>query len=258
MKVVNTNPTGAVNMMRPNHLQPPFDNPAVRQALLYAVDQQAFMQAIVGYDPKMYHTPHGVFCPNTPMASTVGLEPLQGPRDYPRAKERLKAAGYAGEKVSMLVATDYPQFKAIGDVMADSMSQAGMNVDYVATDWGTMLQRRNNKRPIQRRRLELLRHRLGRGGPPEPLQPLRHARQRRGRGRLARLVRQPEAGGAAQCLVGRAGHGRAEAGLRGHATPGDARRAQHPGRPVHAPTVYNTRITGVLNGFATFWNVRPA
>ena len=24
-----------------------------------------------------------------------------------------------------------------------------------------------------------------------------------------------------------------------------------------SPTAYNTRITGVLNGFATFWNVRP-
>ena len=65
-----------------------------------------------------------------------------------KVKEMLKQAGYAGEKVSMLVATDYAQFKAIGDVAADMMGQVGMNVDYVATDWGTMLQRRNNKGPV--------------------------------------------------------------------------------------------------------------
>jgi hypothetical protein len=64
------------------------------------------MQAIVGDDPAMYHTPHGFFCPKTPMASDVGLGPLEGPRDYDKVKEKLKAAGYAGEKVTMLVATD--------------------------------------------------------------------------------------------------------------------------------------------------------
>jgi ABC-type transport system substrate-binding protein len=106
------------------------------------------MEAIVGNDPSMYATPHGFFCPNTPMASTAGLDPLRGPRDYGKVKEMLKTAGYAGEKVVMVVATDYAQFKAIGDVAADMMTQSGMNVDYVATDWGTMLQRRNNKGPV--------------------------------------------------------------------------------------------------------------
>ena len=148
VKVVTTNPTGNVTMMRPNHLQPPFDNPKILQALLYAIDQQACMQAVVGTDPAMYTTPHGVFCPNTPMASTAGLEPLTGPRDYAKAKAMMKAAGYAGEKVTMLVATDYAQFKAIADVIADGITQAGMNVDYVATDWGTMLERRNNRGPV--------------------------------------------------------------------------------------------------------------
>ncbi|HKQ03135.1 MAG TPA: hypothetical protein VJ735_22660, partial [Actinomycetes bacterium] len=45
-------------------------------------------------------------------------------------------------------ATDYPQFKAIGEVAADAMAKIGINVDYVATDWGTMLQRRSNKGPL--------------------------------------------------------------------------------------------------------------
>jgi len=148
VRIEVTNPTGAVNMMRPNHLQPPFNNPAVLRALMHAFSQADFMQAIVGNDPAMYHTPHGFFCPKTPMASEAGLEPLMGPRDLAKAREMMKAAGYAGEKVAMLVATDYPQFKAIGEVAADAMGRIGMNVDFVATDWGTMLQRRNNKGPV--------------------------------------------------------------------------------------------------------------
>ncbi|MCO6419512.1 ABC transporter substrate-binding protein, partial [Siccirubricoccus sp. KC 17139] len=148
IKLEVNNPTGAVDMMRLNHVQPPFDKPAVRRAMLYAISQADMMQAIVGPDPAMYHVPHGVFCPGTPMASEAGLEPLKGPRDYAKVREMLKAGGYAGEKVAMLVATDYAQFKAIGEVAADMMNRIGMNVDYVATDWGTMLQRRNNRGPV--------------------------------------------------------------------------------------------------------------
>jgi len=148
VKIEVINPTGAVNMMRINHLQPPFDNPGVRRALLHAFSQTDFMQAIVGDDTAMYHVPHGIYCPNTPMASEAGLDPLKGPRDYDKAKRMLKEAGYAGQKIAMLVATDYAQFKAIGEVAADAMAKIGINVDYVATDWGTMLQRRSNKGPL--------------------------------------------------------------------------------------------------------------
>lgn len=148
IKIEVVNPTGAVDMMRLNHLQPPFDKPAIRRAMLHAISQADMMQAIVGNDPAMYHVPHGVFCPGTPMASEAGLEPLKGPRDHAKVREMLRAAGYAGEKVAMLVATDYAQFKAIGEVAADMMHRIGMNVDYVATDWGTMLQRRNNRGPV--------------------------------------------------------------------------------------------------------------
>jgi peptide/nickel transport system substrate-binding protein len=81
--------------------------------------------------------------------SEAGLEPLAGKREIAKAKEMMKQAGYAGGKVVMLIAIDYPQIKAMGDVMADTMHRLGMNVDYVATDWGTMLARRNKKEPIE-------------------------------------------------------------------------------------------------------------
>ncbi len=145
LKVYVADRTGAVEMMRPNHLQNPFSNPGIRRALFGAIDQASFMQAIVGDDAEMFHTPLGVFTPGTPMASEAGLEPYRGKRDYAKVKEELKAAGYAGEKTALLVPTDYITLKALGDVAADMMQKIGMNVDYVATDWNTMLQRRNNK-----------------------------------------------------------------------------------------------------------------
>ena len=148
IKVAVQDPTGGVERMRPNHLQPPFNNPGVRRALMYAINQADFMQAIVGDNPDMYYTPLGMFCPGTPMASDVGLEPLKGPRDYAKVKEMLKAAGYNGEKTVLMVPSDYVTLKALGDVAADMMGKCGMNVDYVVTDWGSMLQRRNKKEPI--------------------------------------------------------------------------------------------------------------
>ena len=42
---------GTLGIMKMNHLQPPFDNPAIRRALLGAVSQKDFMTAIVGDDP---------------------------------------------------------------------------------------------------------------------------------------------------------------------------------------------------------------
>ena len=63
-------------------------------------------------------------------------------------KRDILAAGYKGEKVVLLVPTDYVTIKALGDVAADMLRRIGINVDYIATDWGSMLQRRNNRGPV--------------------------------------------------------------------------------------------------------------
>ena len=51
------------------------------------------------------------------------------------------AAGYNGEKVVFLGAADVPRITAICEVGADVLSKIGLNVDYVSTDWGTVVQR---------------------------------------------------------------------------------------------------------------------
>ncbi len=147
LQVEITDPTGLMACMRLNELHPPFDNPAIRRALLKAVNQSDFMIAVAGTDPMLWHVPTGIFCPGTPMASDVGLEVFTGPRDYAGAKRDIEAAGYKGEKVVVLAPTDFPILKAEADVGSDVMRKIGLSVDYQAMDWGTVVQRRAKMDP---------------------------------------------------------------------------------------------------------------
>ena len=147
VQVEITDPTGLMACVRLNELHPPFDNPALRRALLKAVNQSDFMIAVAGTDPTLWHVPTGIFCPGTPMASDVGLEVFTGPRDYAGAKRDIEAAGYKGEKVVVLAPTDFPILKAEADVGSDVMRKIGLNVDYQAMDWGTVVQRRAKMDP---------------------------------------------------------------------------------------------------------------
>ncbi len=141
-------PTGYVGCLRMNEAQPPFDNPAIRRVLLQVIDQVDYMQAVTGDDPKLRHTPTGFFCPGLPMASEAGLEVFTKPRDFAAAKRALAEAGYKGEKVVLMGASDLPNLKALGDVSTDLLARAGFNVDYQVLDWGTVVQRRTRKEPV--------------------------------------------------------------------------------------------------------------
>ena len=150
VKVVVQEPSGQMSQIRFNQLHPPFDNPAIRRALLGAISQQDVVTAIVGTDDSLYNVPVGYFAPKTPMASTSGLDVFKGPRDMDKVKRELTEAGYKGEKVVLLAATDFPVLKAMSDVAADALKRAGMNVDYVATDWGTVVTRRASREAVDK------------------------------------------------------------------------------------------------------------
>jgi peptide/nickel transport system substrate-binding protein len=139
---------GLMACMRLNHLLPPFDNPAIRRVLLKAVNQEDFMIAVTGTDPKLRKTPTGVYAPQMPMATTAGLDVFTAKRDYAAIKKELQAAGYKGEKVVLMGASDFPSLKALAEVAADCLTQAGFNLDYQMMDWGTVVQRRAKKDPV--------------------------------------------------------------------------------------------------------------
>ena len=140
--------TGNYAFMRMNQLLPPFDNPAIRRMLLAAVDQAEFMIAAAGEDQAGWRDHTGFFTPATPMASDAGLMAPTPPRDRARIRRDLIAAGYNGERVVHLVPSDQPTLRALGLVAADTLKQAGFNVDVQTVDWGTLLQRRTNRGPL--------------------------------------------------------------------------------------------------------------
>ena len=67
VKVAIQDPTGLMGCMRLNHLTAPFRNPAIRRALLKAIDQRDFCLASSGDDPAMWHVPTGLFCSGQPV-----------------------------------------------------------------------------------------------------------------------------------------------------------------------------------------------
>jgi peptide/nickel transport system substrate-binding protein len=142
-------PLGFLGGLRFNQLQPPFDNPALRRALLGAVAQEDFMIAAASTDRRNWRTGIGIFCPQSPMASAAGMAVLTGPRDLAAVKRAVAASGYRGEKVVVPVPSDFPNLRALADVGVDMMQKVGLNVQARYTDWGSMLQSLAKTEPVE-------------------------------------------------------------------------------------------------------------
>ncbi|MBE9605806.1 ABC transporter substrate-binding protein [Acetobacteraceae bacterium H6797] len=139
-------PSGYMVSMRINHLQGPTANPAIRRAMFMALNQKDVVMAMAGTDASLWKDGVGFFCPGTAMANDAGMEALKG--DPAAAKKALEAAGYKGEPFMIMLPGDLQANAIGGSVVADALRRAGMTVDEVSMDWGTLLQRRNKKEPV--------------------------------------------------------------------------------------------------------------
>jgi len=140
--------TGEIGCLRFNELFPPFDNPAIRRVVLSAVNQRDYMEAVAGSDPTLILDKVGLFVPGSPMASTVGIETMRGGSDPAKLRQALQAAGYKGERVVVLAASNFPTINAIAQVGGEMLKRIGFNVDYQSLDWGTVVQRRASRNPV--------------------------------------------------------------------------------------------------------------
>jgi peptide/nickel transport system substrate-binding protein len=137
----------ANGIMTFNQLYPPFDNPAIRRALLGAVDQAEAMSAIAGSDRNNWRDDVGLFGTGSPFASDVGIEVLRRPRDYVAVKRALAEAGYKGEKIVVIVPTDVSELGNLARTGAEQLRRAGMNIDHQDMDAGSWFRRRVNQAP---------------------------------------------------------------------------------------------------------------
>ncbi len=146
------NGSGLIGIFRPNHTTAPFNNPAVRRAVLTAINQIDFMTAVIGLSgidgrPDLRREGIGYFAPESPSASNVGLDRLKKSIDAARAE--IQAAGGMGQRLVLLNATDLSSINAATLVGADLFRRMGFNVDLVSTDWGTMVARRASRNPLE-------------------------------------------------------------------------------------------------------------
>ena len=139
----------SIGIMRFNFLFPPFDNPAIRRAILPAINQADFMTAVAGSDRHYWRDHIGVFNAVSPLATDAGTAVMAGNADA--AKRALEAAGYRGERVVVLAPGDFPSIYALAEVGSDLLRKLGMTVDLQVLDWGTVVQRRTSKAPPDQR-----------------------------------------------------------------------------------------------------------
>ncbi len=147
--VANVDPLGNSGILRFNQLQPPFNNEKMRQAVLQLVDQRDYMRAVAG-DEKNWQVCSSVYACNTPLASDAGAKGLFEKTNLDRAKALIKEAGYKGEKVVVISATDQWIVHNQALVTAELLKSAGLNVELQANDWGTLITRRTSKEPVDK------------------------------------------------------------------------------------------------------------
>lgn len=148
VRIEITDPLGSLMMIRFNQLHPPFNNPAIRRAVMMAVDQNAYLDAVVGNLPQYKLICRSMYTCNTPLGRDQGAGVM--PANFERARQALREAGYNNEKVVILGATDSQQNNAMSQVTTDLLRRLGMNVELVATDWSALLARRANRNPPER------------------------------------------------------------------------------------------------------------
>jgi peptide/nickel transport system substrate-binding protein len=140
-------PLGSTGMLFMNHTYRPFNDVRARRAILMAMSQEDYMRAYVGDDRTLWKPMPGFFVPGSPFYNEEGGEILKGPRDIDAAKHQLAKSGYSGEPIVFMAAQDLAAHKAWGDVTFDLLHRLGMNVEFVAADWGTVVARRAQKSP---------------------------------------------------------------------------------------------------------------
>ncbi|MGB3336111.1 MAG: ABC transporter substrate-binding protein [Devosia sp.] len=130
-----------------NHLNPPFDNPKVREALQWALEPTPFMQAIFGEQTQLYQVCVAIFFCGSPYESTVNTDRITT-RDPAKAKALLAEAGYDGTPVFLPHVTDIPFHDHAYSVLKPMLEEAGFTVDEQMTDWASVSTRRASRKPV--------------------------------------------------------------------------------------------------------------
>ena len=145
IKLITHPAQGTMGIIQLNHLHPPFNNVKARQAMYHIVKMQDFLDTIAA-DKKLQKPCFSYFGCSVPMETDAGSEAYKAPPDYKKAEQLFKEAGYKGEPITILHATDHAYINPANLVLIQQMRKAGfLKLDVQAMDWGTVVSRRTKK-----------------------------------------------------------------------------------------------------------------
>ena len=248
-------PAGRLALLRMNALHPPFDNPKLRRAMMAAVDQEDYMRAARGDDTTLWTLCRSLFPKGTAYFEDAGTSLM--PASLATARRLLDASGYAGEKLVLINPTDFPDIGPLGQITNELLKKLGMNVDFRETDWGTVVQRRASREPVEKGGWSMFHTTGSASGYSSPA--------------VNYLVRGPGESGWFGWWKNDAAEAMADEWL---TEPDPARQATIaramnrlameevsciPLGQFYLQTAFRSRLTGVLTGPSPYpWNVRPA
>jgi peptide/nickel transport system substrate-binding protein len=138
---------GTMGIIQMNHLHPPFDNPKARQALLHLISNADYLNTIAA-DKKLQTLCFSFFGCGVEMETDAGSEPYKGPKDVRKAEQLFREAGYKGEPITILHATDHAYIAPAGLILQQQLRQAGfLRLNIQSMDWGSVVARRAKKEP---------------------------------------------------------------------------------------------------------------
>ena len=150
VKIGRLDDYGFISQLRPNHVQPPTSNVLLRRAIRAAIGQREVMDAMMGADPDSAVVPMGYLATGKPEVDDAGMEVITRSYSIADVKAMLADAGYKGERLVLLHTTDQAFYNSATLVVADSLARVGIDVEDQAMDWGTTLQRRSSKEPLDK------------------------------------------------------------------------------------------------------------
>ncbi|KAA0910017.1 ABC transporter substrate-binding protein [Aquicoccus porphyridii] len=135
---------GMIGFLRMNHTQRDMDSQAARRAVALAIDQKDFLRSVAGVSGEFWSECYSFFGCGGRLESTAGMEDLMTP-DPEKAKALMKEAGFTGEPIAVLGASDSTVLKEFAVVLAENMQSVGMNVDLRMSDIASMLGSLSNR-----------------------------------------------------------------------------------------------------------------
>lgn len=143
IRLVDYNPVGVMLSFRFNHITKPFDDPKVRAAAWYALNQKDFMAGAIG-DARQYELCRSMYACGTRFSTNAGMEGRLA-SNFVMSRKLLADAGYDGTPVVLIQWTGLGS--NVGPIAKSLLERGGFKVDMQSSDMGTWTARRNSRAP---------------------------------------------------------------------------------------------------------------